>query len=318
MLTNAQNVKFVINDVGEKVQRFPTDPIREGQLQGGTFTSVKALTLEAEGSGEVYITVKLTPVDSDYDTYAPISYTAIKDWTIPDGEIGEKLRADMIYADGKPIEGFARGKTEYELTVPYGAKTPRITATSTSGEVSVMQSETISEPTYVYVANGNRRVTYKIKYDGAINVTTSLIHGLSGRVGIPDGYEVKYGVPEISILEQAGNDETCLVDGNFDTRWAATGDGVWCEIDLGSVMDINGVALGIYSGDERQNIFRILISENGADYTAVYDGMSTGLTDTDYEAYMFNKKARYIRYEGFKNNKNTWNSVLELGAIVKK
>jgi len=108
------------------------------------------------------------------------------------------------------------------------------------------------------------------------------------------------------------------VDGNFETRWAATGEGVWCEIDLGEVTDISGVALGIYSGDTRRNIFKIQISENGADYVTVYDGMSTGLTGTEYEAYMFDKKARYIRYEGFQNDQNTWNSVLELAAIVKE
>lgn len=319
LLTNTQNAKFVINDVGEDVQRFPTDPVRPGQLQGGTFTSVKVLTLEATGSGNVYITIKLTPVDGDYEIYEDIKYTPISEWTIPDGEVAEKLRADMIYADGIALSDFAKGKFDYEITVPYGSSIPVITATSSNGTVTINQSTSVDTPSYVYITdNTGRKVSYVVNYDPVINITKSLIPNLAGQVGIPDGYSVKYGVPEISILEQAGNDETCLVDGDFETRWAATGEGVWCEIDLGEVVDISGVALGIYAGDTRKNIFKIHISENGADYVTVYEGMSTGLTGTDYEAYMFNKKARYIRYEGFKNDQNTWNSVLELAAIVKK
>ncbi|MBE7050950.1 MAG: DUF4962 domain-containing protein [Ruminococcaceae bacterium] len=319
MLTNASDAKFTVGDVGEDVQRFPTDPVRPGQLQGGTFTSVKALTLEAKGSGDVYITIKLSPMDGDFDTYADISYTPIKDWTLPDGAKADKLRVDMIYVNGTPIDGFAKGKFDYEITVPYGAPVPVITATSSDGDVIVEQSTSVDVPTYVYVAGSDgRKVKYTVNHDPVINVTTSLIAGLTGQVGIPEGYKALYGTPEISILEQAGNDEKCLVDGDFDTRWAATGEGVWCEIDLGQVTDISGVAVGIYSGDTRKNIFKIQISENGADYVTVYDGMSTGLTGTDYESYMFERKARYIRYEGFKNNQNTWNSVLELAAIVKK
>ena len=82
MLTNADDAKFVINSVGPDVQRFPTDPIREGQLIGGSFTNIKVLTLEASGSGNVYITVKLTPVDDAFGTYSDISYVPVKDWTL--------------------------------------------------------------------------------------------------------------------------------------------------------------------------------------------------------------------------------------------
>jgi len=317
VLTNASDYKLVINKVGE--QRFPTDPIRDGQLVGSTFTSVNALTIEAKGSGSVYITVKLTPMDSDFDTYDEISYTPINQWTLPDGERDVKLRANMIYADGLPLEGFMENKTTYEVVVPYGAAMPAITATSSTGAVSVAQSTELGTPTYVYVTDVNgRKVTYTIKYDGVINVTRQLIAGLSGQVGIPSGYTVKYGTPDISILEQAANGSDNIVDANFDTRWAASGDGVWCEIDLGEVTNISGVALGIYDGAKRQNIFRILVSENGSDYVTVYDGMSTGRTSDDYESYMFDRKVRYIRYEGYQSTAGVWNSVLELAAIVKK
>ena len=317
VLTNASDYKLVINKVGE--QRFPTDPIRDGQLVGSTFTSVNALTIEAKGSGSVYITVKLTPMDSDVDTYDEISYTPINQWTLPDGERDVKLRANMIYADGLPLEGFMENKTTYEVVVPYGAAMPAITATSSTGAVSVAQSTELGTPTYVYVTDVNgRKVTYTIKYDGVINVTRQLIAGLSGQVGIPSGYTVKYGTPDISILQQAANGSDNIVDANFDTRWAASGDGVWCEIDLGEVTNISGVALGIYDGAKRQNIFRILVSENGSDYVTVYDGMSTGRTSDDYESYMFDRKVRYIRYEGYQSTAGVWNSVLELAAIVKK
>ena len=60
-----------------------------------------------------------------------------------------------------------------------------------------------------------------------------------------------------------------------------------------------------------------MISEDGALYKTEFDAKSTGLTANDYESYMFSAKARYIRYVGFGSSAGTWNSVLELGAIVK-
>jgi hypothetical protein len=84
-------------------------------------------------------------------------------------------------------------------------------------------------------------------------------------------------------------------------------------------MEIDGVAVGIYDGLNRQNMYKIMISEDGMNYKVLFDGKSTGLSSDDYEAYMTGKqKARIIRYEGYQSTAGTWNSVLELGAIVKK
>lgn len=81
MLTNAENATFSVKSVGgENFQRFPTDPIRAGQLAGGSFTNVNVLTLNCKGSGNVYITVKLTPIDDKFNSYSEISYNPITNW----------------------------------------------------------------------------------------------------------------------------------------------------------------------------------------------------------------------------------------------
>ena len=173
MLTNASNASFVVNEVGEDVQRFPTDPVRPDQLQGAVFTSVKVLTLQAQGSGDVYITIKLTPMDGDYEIYDSISYTPVKNWTLPEGSIAEKLRADMIYANNVPIAGFEKDIFEYEIEVPASSYVPAITAVSSVGTVSVDNSQSPDGPTYVYVSDqSGRSVKYTINYKDTDDAST--------------------------------------------------------------------------------------------------------------------------------------------------
>lgn len=316
VLSNATDFTVKVNKVE---QRFATDPVREAQLKGELFKSVNVFTIEAKGTGNVYFTVKLTPVDVDADTYSEITYTPISDWTNPEGEKSPKLRVDNILSGGKEIVGFHRNKYEYTVEVPYGSAVPQITATSESGTVTVNQSYDFNVPSTVVISNAaGHKVTYTINYQPVIVRKESYISGLAPTKGIPEGYAVKYGTPDVSIVQQAENPAKHITDGDFSTRWAATGDGVWCEIDLGEITDISGIAVGIYDGKARQNIFKLLISENGTDYRVIYDGKSSGTIADEYEAYMFDSKARFIRYEGYQSTAGEWNSVLELGAIVKK
>ena len=316
VLTNAKDYKLKVNKVE---RRFETDPVRDDQFQKDFFKQLNVFTIEATGSGNVYFTVKLSPMDSDYDTYSDIVYTPISEWTNPDGPKAEKLRASSILSGGKEIEGFIPNKFDYAIDLPYGQPVPEVTAFSTMGTVKVNQSHDFTVPSTIDIVNSEgRKVTYTIKYNPVIKKNMGLVAGLAPEKGIPSGYAVKYGTPGVSKVQQTENPAEHLVDGDFTTRWAASGDGVWAEVDLGKVTDISGIALGIYDGAGRQNIFKLMVSENGNDYTVVYDGMSSGTIADEYEAYMFDTKARFIRYEGYQSTAGEWNSVLELGAIVKK
>lgn len=308
--------KFKLNKVE---RRFETDPVREAQLQGTEFSSVNVLTIEGVGSKEVILSVKLIPVDADFDSYEKVSVKPIDKWSVPKGKRAEKVRLSDIKVNGKTLDNFAPNKFEYEIEVPYGESVPKISATSDMGEVLVSQSSDAKQDTVITVTNKatGKKAVYKIKHLQVIKEVREIIAGLEGKVSIPSGYSIKYGSAEASDTPQDQNGPKNITDGDFATRWAAAGEGVWCEIDLGEVTDISGVAVGIYDGAKRQNNFKIMISEDGALYKTVFDGKSTGQSANDYESYMFSSKARYIRYVGFGSSAGTWNSVLELGAIVK-
>ncbi len=314
-LSNATSFGFKVNKV-EK--RFATDPERNGQWQPN-YADISVLTIEGTGSGATYLTVKFIPVDAEFDTYSKISYKPISEWSIPDGDKSPKTRADMIYADGKELEGFEKNSFEYCAKTDYGQPIPVITAKSNEN-VEIKQSNDMNVPSYVIVTNAKTgvKVTYTIKHEYNNTVTRAPIVGLKGETGIRDGFKVLYGTPSASYIPQPVNGPENLVDGDFSTRWAASGDGVTCQIDLGEVLDIDGIAVSIYCGNERQNIFRLQTSENGVNFTEVYDGKSTGLSGDNYESYMFKARARYIRYVGFGSTEGEWSSVLELGAIVRK
>lgn len=316
VLSNAKDFTVKVNKVE---RRFETDPVRDDQFQKDLFKTLNVFTIEAKGTGNVYFTVKLTPMDADYDTYSKIAYTPIESWTNPDGAKAPKLRADSLLSGGKEIEGFHPGKMEYKVEVPYGHPIPEVSATSSMGTVKVKQSNDFTVPSTVEITGADgKKVTYTISYQPVIVKNEVLVPGLAPQRGIPSGYTVKYGTPDVSVVQQTENPAKHIADGDFSTRWAASGDGVWCEVDLGEVTDISGVAVGIYDGTNRQNIFKLMVSENGTDYRVVYDGKSSGTIADEYEAYMFDTKARFIRYEGYQSTAGEWNSVLELGAIVKK
>lgn len=314
-LSNADSYKFEVREV----KPFDVSPKREAQLKGSYDKSkFKKLTLFAKGSGNVDIAVKLMPVDTDIDVYEKVKLDKIDSWKLPEGEIPKKLRATAIYADGKLLPDFNSEKSNYIIEVPYGDPIPQITAENIIGTLTVEQSEDIVNPTRIKVTDGNKTVNYTIKYLSTIKTETEFVPGMKAKIGIPDGYKVVYGSADGDI-QQPANPPAHVTDGNFSTRWAVEGSGAYVEVDLGEVMDIEGVAVGIYDGKNRQNMFQILISEDGMNYKLLFDGKSTGLSSDDYEAYMTGiKRARFIRYVGFMSSAGSWNSVLELGAIVKK
>ena len=78
--------------------------------------------------------------------------------------------------------------------------------------------------------------------------------------------------------------------------------------------------MATYSGDTRSLYFDIGLSDDGQNYTKVYDGMTSGKT-IDFEQFNFTKKAaRFVRITGYGTTEagGTWNSITELRAALKK
>lgn len=117
------------------------------------------------------------------------------------------------------------------------------------------------------------------------------------------------------------NSANKAVDGSMDTRWSTKGLGQWLRVDLGSEQTIDNVKIAFFQGDSRESIFSIEVSNNDRNWNLVQPKTSSNGKTSSLEAFSFNPvKARYIRYTGFGNSLNEWNSINEItvnGGSVK-
>lgn len=109
-----------------------------------------------------------------------------------------------------------------------------------------------------------------------------------------------------------GNVADNTLDGSTSTRWSASGEGQWLDYDLGSVKTISSVNIAFYKGDSRQSYFSLSVQSNSGDWVEVYNGSSSG-SSAELETFTLDDvEADTLRYTGFGNSSNTWNSITEI------
>lgn len=124
-------------------------------------------------------------------------------------------------------------------------------------------------------------------------------------------------VPSGSVSASASTDDgnvaENVLDGRLDTRWSANGSGAWLQLDLGSVKQVGSVNIAFYNGDQRTALFDIQASSNGASWHTVLSGATSSGSSTQLESFSIAAtNARYVRYVGYGNSSNNWNSITEM------
>lgn len=118
-----------------------------------------------------------------------------------------------------------------------------------------------------------------------------------------------------SAEPEVQNPATNVIDGNLSTRWASNNLGDEIVVDLGGEFDVSTVGIAFYMGTARKTNFELWISADNSNWTNVYEGQSTGVTDS-YEYYVFpSKSTRYIKLVGYGNTSGEWNSINEISAF---
>ena len=112
-----------------------------------------------------------------------------------------------------------------------------------------------------------------------------------------------------------GNVPANAIDNNLATRWSANGDGQWIQLELSpSPGPVVRVDIAVYNGTSRKNRFDLQTSYDGAAWTTVFSGETSGTT-LQKEPFRFpGQFARYVRYVGHGSNVGTWNSVTEISV----
>lgn len=110
-------------------------------------------------------------------------------------------------------------------------------------------------------------------------------------------------------------------DGSLSTRWSAAGtetDNAWGIYDLGGIYTLDKLYIAFHSGDKRKTTFAIDVSTDANTYTNVFKTDSSGTTSSYEEYDLGGASARYIRFRGYGNSSNEWNSITEIRVTEKK
>lgn len=111
-----------------------------------------------------------------------------------------------------------------------------------------------------------------------------------------------------------GNLPSNVLDGSLSTRWSSLGVGQFITTDFGAKLTLCSVSIAWYEGNTRKNNFTISVSSDGATFTEVYSGTSSGTT-TALETYAIPQTgARYVRVTVNGNTLNRWASITEIKA----
>jgi hypothetical protein len=124
----------------------------------------------------------------------------------------------------------------------------------------------------------------------------------------------KYIIEVTSSSHADEHPSSHAMDGNLNTYWSANGtSGVWIQIDLRTIRQVQSVHMAFYLGDQRKNFFAIMTSSDEENWTEVFHGESNGTTLKMQEFDFEDIAARYVRIEGLGNSTgNGWNSYTEI------
>lgn len=123
------------------------------------------------------------------------------------------------------------------------------------------------------------------------------------------------GVVITARSHQGKNEPANVIDGDLETRWSAEGNEQWLCFDLGEVTSVGAVEIAFAQGDRRNTLFAIECSLDGQKWESVFDGQSSGRSLALERFASAPAKARYVRYLGFGNSDNVWNSITEMRII---
>lgn len=135
----------------------------------------------------------------------------------------------------------------------------------------------------------------------------------------------KHNIPNalpVYKIEQSGDDGAgdtiaFAFDNIMSTNWAVKEDDMgnpgWGIFDLGSVKTIDSISTAYMRGGERKYTFSVYVSEDGVNYTLVKDKLQSPGTGLQLDTYdLGGVKGRYVKYVGYGNTANSWNSITEI------
>lgn len=228
---------------------------------------------------------------------------SIDEWTVPDGEMKtDYAYADMIYLDGEPIGEFDPNTYAYTVNGAFLTKGyPTVTATS-SGKVTVKTNPKTPDVAAVVVESAT----------GAVKVY-ALTFLDQTVLGAPASGTM-LSVAAVEAMDSDSNVPEGAIDRDIKTRWSgATTKNNWIQLDFGSEKEFDALVLSVYSGSKRRNIFDILVSNDGQNWTEIKKDVYSSGTTEEYEIIEIPlTKARYAKLQCYGADTSPYCSFAEI------
>ncbi len=281
-------------------------PLRAGEK---TFPDVRRLVIKSARGGDVNFSVQLSPYTEGEQ--APQAFTKIL--PLSEWETAEQIYAydglvSQLLLDGEPLSVFSANKLGYTVYLDEQAEVPAVTMQYDTLNAAAQQEDAtqVGETTTIHLRTKDPRIndlTYTITFQG------------KKVFGAPVG-KTEYRPVELTFSDEGNvaNPQKNLLDGRFDTRWSAEGEGGECEVvfRFEEAVPIDMVTLSFYQGAQRQTKFDLAVSEDGETYTTVYSGLSSGMSNSFEQIRIPLQQVKYVKYLGHGNSVSTWNSVNEI------
>ncbi|MDF2454265.1 MAG: hypothetical protein K0R51_258 [Cytophagaceae bacterium] len=121
----------------------------------------------------------------------------------------------------------------------------------------------------------------------------------------------------VSASGDDGNIPGNVLDNNTATRWSANGDGQWIQFCQGTALNVSGVQIAFYSGNVRQSMFDVQLSQDGLIWSNALTNARSSGTSLALENFTFaSQSAKFVRILGHGNTVNTWNSFTEVKILT--
>lgn len=279
----------------------PTSPEVKGQL-GNLKNTISKITVRFDSTKEQPIYFRATAVPADCKYVPDDNIIPISDWEIEDGKISTYRRPTAIKVGDNYIADFSPDVVSYTAPL-YSTPEQMPTVTVEGVEGCNIIQPTLENPIAVIEVPSTDSSDCFYSYYISVNVVTT--------PDKPTGNSIEIKGVTVSEIPQPENPPEAMLDKNLNTRWSAENK-QWAVFDLGETKTVSALGLSIYLGDERSQIFEVQVSEDGKNYTTVFDGSSSVMT-TDMEYAKFSPaKARYVKFVGYGHTTGTWNSITEI------
>jgi hypothetical protein len=117
-----------------------------------------------------------------------------------------------------------------------------------------------------------------------------------------------------------GNVALSTIDGSLsdDSRWSSDENGATLTIEACESRFVGAIGILWYRSNERQAFFDLDVSLDNTSWTNIYSGNSSGNSATQESYSVSGDSIKYVRYTGYGNTSNAFNSIIEIDFYTKK